>query len=167
MMEAIVRAASEADLPAIAEIYNQGIRGRTATFETRERSVDDIRGWLGNPQHPVLVAERDGRVLGWISASTYRTRECYAGVAEFSVYVAETTRGQGIGDALLGEFILACERAGLWKILSRIFPENTASRSLCRRHGFREVGVYEKHGKLEGVWKDTVIVERLIPANLT
>ncbi|WP_027893733.1 arsinothricin resistance N-acetyltransferase ArsN1 family A [Calidithermus chliarophilus] len=162
-----VRPATEADLPAIAAIYNQGIRGRGATFETRERSPEELRGWLGRPEHPVLVAERGGRVLGWIAASGYRPRECYAGVAEFSVYVAEEARGQGVGDALMAAFLPACERAGLWKVLSRIFPENAASRALCRRHGFREVGVYHKHGKLEGAWRDVVIVERLLEANLT
>lgn len=162
-----VRPATEADLPAIAAIYNQGIRGRGATFETRERSPEELRGWLGRPEHPVLVAERGGRVLGWIAASGYRPRECYAGVAEFSVYVAEEARGQGVGDALMAAFLPACERAGLWKVLSRIFPGNAASRALCRRHGFREVGVYHKHGKLEGAWRDVVIVERLLEANLT
>ena len=189
-----IREASEADLPAIAAIYNQGIRGRNSTFETRERSVDDIRGWLGNPKgvavghsrdaqgiaigdtryarnlanlkHPVLVAEEDGKIMGWISASTYRARECYAGIAEFSVYVAGSAHGKGIGSALMQAFIPACEQAGLWKMLSRIFPENTASLALCRKFGFREVGVYHKHGKLEGVWRDVVIVERLIEGNL-
>jgi phosphinothricin acetyltransferase len=161
-----IRPATEADLPTIVEIYNQGIRGRGSTFETRERTVDDIRGWLGNPRHPLLVAESNGKVLGWISASSYRARECYAGIAEFSVYVHQNARGQGIGDALVKAFIPACEQAGLWKILSRIFPENKASLALCRRNGFREVGVYKCHGKLDGVWRDTVIVEYVIEQNL-
>lgn len=162
-----IRPATEADLGEMAKIYNQGIRLRSATFETRERSVDDIRGWLGNPIHPVLVAEQDGKVQGWILASSYRpNRPAYAGIAEFSVYVHEDARGHGIGDALMAAFIPACEKAGLWKILSRIFPENTASLNLCRSHGFKEVGIYEKHGKLEGIWRDVVIVERLIEANL-
>ena len=162
-----VRAATEADLEAIAGIYNQGIRGRTATFETNERTVQDVRSWLNNPKYPLLVAENDGQILGWVHASDYRARECYAGIAEFSVYIAENARGQGLGDALMTAFIPACEAAGLWKLVSRIFPENTASRSLCKRHGFREVGIYEKHGKLKGTWRDVVIVERLLEANLT
>jgi phosphinothricin acetyltransferase len=160
-----VRPATAADLAAMAEIYNQGIRSRTATFETRERAAEDLRVWLDDPHHPVLVAEHDGAVVGWIAASGYRPRECYAGVAEFSVYVEERARGQGVGDALMRAFIPACEHAGLWKVLSRIFPENTASLALCRRHGFREVGVYRKHARLDGVWRDVVIVERLIEAN--
>ena len=157
-----VRAATWDDVPAITAIYNEGIRGRTATFETRERTPDEVRRWLGNPRHPVLVAEAEGRIAGWIAASTYRPRECYAGIAEFSVYVAAAARGRRVGDALLAAFLPACEAAGLWKVLSRIFPENEASRRLCARHGFREVGTYLRHAKLDGIWRDVVIVERLL-----
>jgi phosphinothricin acetyltransferase len=157
-----VRPARDDDAPRIAEIYNEGIRGRTATFETRERTADDVRGWLGDPLHPVLVAERDGEVAGWIAASTYRPRECYRGIAEFSVYVAGSERGRGVGDALMAAFLPACEAAGVWKVLSRIFPENAASLRLCARHGFREVGVYRRHGRLDGAWRDVVVVERLL-----
>ena len=157
-----VRPATGDDVAAITEIYNEGIRGRTATFETRERTPNEVRGWLGDPRHPVLVAESEGRVVGWVAASTYRARECYAGIAEFSVYVAGDARGRRVGDALLAAFLPACEAAGLWKVLSRIFPENEASRRLCARHGFREVGTYARHGRLDGVWRDVVIVERLL-----
>lgn len=161
-----VRTAHTGDATAIAEIYNEGIRGRTATFETRERAPAEILAWLGSPVHPVLAAERDGRVIGWVAASTYRARDCYAGIAEFSVYVQGTARGHGVGDALMAAFIPACEAAGLWKLVSRIFPENRASRALCTRHGFRKVGTYVKHARLDGMWRDVVIVERLLEANL-
>ena len=157
-----VRPVTAADVPAITAIYNEGIRGRTATFETRERTPDEVAGWLGDPRHPVLVAVADGRVVGWVAASTYRPRDCYAGIAEFSVYVAADARGHRVGDALLSAFLPTCEAAGLWKVLSRIFPENQASRRLCARHGFREVGTYLRHGKLDGAWRDVVIVERLL-----
>lgn len=157
-----VRPARDADVAAVTAIYNEGIRGRTATFETRERAPEEVRGWLVSPGHPVLVAELAGEVVGWVAASTYRARDCYAGVAEFSVYVAGHARGRRVGDALLREFLPACEAAGLWKVLSRIFPENAASRRLCARHGFREVGVYRRHARLDGVWRDVVIVERLL-----
>jgi phosphinothricin acetyltransferase len=165
-----IRAAIAADTDAVAAIYNEGIRGRMATFETVERTGPDVRAWLGG-RHPFLVAERvrDGAppaVVGWVRASTYRPRACYDGVADFSVYVASSARGQRVGDALMRAFIPACERAELWKVLSRIFPENTASRALCARHGFREVGTYEKHAKLDSAWRDVVIVERLIAENL-
>jgi len=165
-----IRAAGEADVEAVAAIYNAGIRGRMATYETAERSGADVRGWLGG-RHPFLVAERarDGaapEVVGWVRASAYRPRACYDGVGEFSVYVASNARGQRVGDTLMRAFSPAGERAGLWKVLSRIFPETAASRALCARHGFREVGTYEKHAQLDGVWRDVVIVERLIAGNL-
>ena len=160
----VVRPARTTDAPAIATIYNAGIRGRMATFETRERTADDIQAWFANGSHPVLVAERARRVVGWVAASAYRARDCYAGIAEFSVYVDPEARGQRVGDALMREFLPALERGGYWKVLSRIFPENAASRALCRRHGFREVGTYERHARLDGAWRDVVIVERLIGA---
>ena len=162
-----VRPARPGDGHAIAAIYNAGIRGRMATFETRERTADDIAAWFTRAAHPVLVAEREGHVVGWVAASPYRPRACYDGVAEFSVYVDPAAQGQRVGDALMAAFIPALEAAGLWKVLSRIFPENTASRALCRRHGFREVGLYEKHARLDGAWRDVVIVERLLGAATT
>ena len=167
-----IRAAEPRDASAIAAIYNDGIAGRGATFETTECSADDVRRWLASTSRiarPFLVAERTGEhggeVVGWVRASEYRPRACYDGVAEFSVYVASSARGQRVGDALMTRFVSACAESGLWKILSRIFPENMASRALCARHGFREVGVYERHAQLDGVWRDVVIVERLIPIN--
>lgn len=166
------RPAAPDDAEAIARIYNQGIRARIATFETEERTADERRAWLlaHDDRHPVLVAvvqENGGeRVVGWAATDAYRTRACYAGVAEFSIYVDKDYRGRGVGRVLLPALIDAAGQAGLWKLLSRIFPENTASRSLCARTGFREVGTYEKHAMLDGVWRDVVIVERLIEANL-
>jgi phosphinothricin acetyltransferase len=161
-----VRPANPDDAHAIAAINNEGIERRIATFETRLRTPDDILPWLGTPRHPVLVADVAGTVGGWIAASTYRTRECYSGIAEFSVYVATTRQGQGIGGQLMAAFIPACEEAGLWKLVSRIFVENSASRTLCQRYRFREVGIYEKHAQLGGVWRDAVIVERLLEKNI-
>jgi phosphinothricin acetyltransferase len=163
-----IRPAAAGDLESIVAIYNEGIRGRLATFETEERTAADLESWLGAATHPFLVAEleqaeRSG-VVGWIRASTYRPRPCYAGVGEFSVYVTEGLRGRRIGDALRGDFLPTCDGAGLWKVLSRIFPENAASRALCARHGFREVGVYRKHARLDGAWRDVLIVERLLLA---
>jgi phosphinothricin acetyltransferase len=163
-----VRAATQDDAAAIAEIYNQGILGRMATFETVLRTPVDIESTLraGAGRYPFLVAEIDGRVLGWASVSSYRPRECYRGIGEFSIYVHEDARGRGVGRVLLPELVAAAERAGFWKLLSRVFPFNRASRNLCRACGFREVGVYEKHGKLDDEWLDVVIVERVIAGNL-
>jgi len=97
-----------------------------------------------------------------VAASSYGPRECYAGVAEFSIYVATQAQGRGIGKALMSAFIPACTEAGFWKLLSRIFPENKASLGLCHQFGFREVGIFEKHAQLDGIWRDVVIVECLL-----
>ena len=157
------RPAAPADAAAIAAIYNQGIRERVATFETRERDAAEVLPWLDDTAHPMLVAEAAGVVLGWVRASSYRPRDCYAGIGDFSVYVDAGARGRGVGDALMRAFLPACAAAGLWKLVSRIFPDNAASRALCARHGFREVGTYHRHAQLDGAWRDVVIVERLLP----
>ncbi len=113
-------------------------------------------------RYPVIVAEQDGHVVAWAAAGPYRSRECYSGVCEFSVYADRAARGSGAAQAALQGLIDACEDAGFWKLVSRIFPENGPSRGLCRKAGFREVGVYYRHAKLDGEWRDTVIVERLL-----
>ena len=155
------RTATPADADAIARIYNEGIEDRIATFETRPRSAADIERWFDG-SHPVVVVESEGEVVAFASTSSYRPRDCYAGIAEFSVYVARTARRLGAGRAALSALIEASRAAGFWKLVSRIFPENTPSRGLVQRLGFREVGVYEKHGQLDGEWRDVVIVERLL-----
>ncbi len=162
-----VRSALLDDVAAIAEIYNQGILGRQATFETRLRTADDIVETLraGEGRFPFLVAEVDGVLTGWASVSSYRARECYAGIGEFSIYVHEDWRKAGVGRVLLPALIDAAAAAGFWKLLSRVFPENTGSLRLAAACGFREVGTYEKHAQLDGIWRDVVIIERLLPAN--
>src|SRR5215468_7263486 len=107
------------------------------------------------------------KIGGWAGAGPYRMRECYRGIGEFSIYVRRDWRGRGVGGLLLARLISEAERLGLWKLLSRIFLFNGASRRLCRKHGFREVGVYAKHARLDGRWLDVVIVERLIRNNLS
>jgi L-amino acid N-acyltransferase YncA len=159
------RPAKPDDAPAIARIYNEGIIDRVATFETRLRTAEEVRAWF-NGAHPVVAVEREGEILAFAATSSYRPRECYAGIAEVSLYVARSARGRGIGGLAMAALIDAARQAGYWKLLSRVFVENHASRNLIRKFGFREVGVYEKHGKLDGVWRDVVIVERLIPENL-
>jgi len=165
MPEWLTRPAGPDDVAAIAAIYNQGIEDRVATFETRLRTAPDILAWFDG-RHPAVVVEQGGEVVAFASTSSYRPRECYAGIAEFSVYVARPARGQGLGRAALLALMRAAEAAGFWKLVSRIFVENAASRALVRSVGFREVGTYEKHGQLDGVWRDVVIVERLIERNI-
>ena len=158
------RVATEEDAAAIAGIYNEGIADRVATFETEPRTPSDIARGLRerSPRWPTVVVERNGAVIAWAAASEYRTRSCYAGVAEFSVYVARDARGTGAGRAAMEALVRECEDRGIWKLLSRVFPENEASRRLLAKVGFREVGTYRRHAKLDGAWRDTVIVERLI-----
>ncbi len=165
MMPPSTRLAGVGDTAVIAEIYNQGIEDRIATFETRPRTPGEIEGWFDGT-HPVVVVEEEGRVLAFAATSTYRARDCYAGIAEFSVYVARDARGRGAGRRAMEGLLAAASDAGFFKLVSRVFPENQASLGLLRSLGFREVGRYEKHGRLDGVWRDVVIVERLIPANL-
>ena len=163
-MSTVVRQALAADAAAIASIYSQGIAERVATFETAPRSADDILAALAErgDRYPTLVLERDGQVVAAAWVGAYRTRPCYTGIAEFSVYTERTARGTGAGRAVLAALIDECERCGFWKLVSRIFPENTASRALCAHLGFREVGLYRRHARLDGVWRDCVIVERLL-----
>lgn len=155
------RPATPADAPVIARIYNQGIEERIATFETRTRSAGDIQGWFDGAYPTVVVEDNDG-VLAFATTSSYSTRECYAGVAEFSVYTAREARGRGAGRMAMEALVEDAQLAGFWKLVSRVFVENAPSRRLLRSVGFREVGVYEKHARLDGVWRDVVIVERLL-----
>jgi L-amino acid N-acyltransferase YncA len=155
------RIAEPRDAAAITAIYNAGIEERVATFETRPRNAEEICVWFDG-HHPVVVVERSGSVVAFAATSAYRHRHCYRGIAEFSVYVDPAHRGQGHGCAALSALIGEAERAGFHKLVSRIFVENAASRKLVAALGFREVGVYERHGMLDGVWRDVVIVERLL-----
>jgi phosphinothricin acetyltransferase len=165
-MTLAARPASLDDAERIAQIYNEGIEDRVGTFETRPRSADDVRAWFDGRHPIVVVVAKDAGVIAFASTSTYRPRDCYAGIAEFSVYVARNGRGHGAGTVAMRALIDAAREAGYWKLVSRVFIENTASRKLLAAMGFREVGIYEKHGQLDGQWRDVVIVERLIPENV-
>lgn len=156
------RAAHIADSAAIAAIYNEGITDRIATFETDPRTPEQIEAWFDG-RHPVIVVRDDtGSVVAFASTSAYRGRACYAGIAEFSVYVARRLRGTGAGYAAMSALVEAAARAGFWKLVSRIFPENAASLALMARLGFRVVGTYRRHARLDGQWRNCVIVERLL-----
>lgn len=162
----LTRVATLDDAEAIATIYNQGIEDRVATFETRPRTAEEVKRWFDGA-HPIVVLQEGQEVVAFASTSHYRDRACYAGIAEFSVYVRRNWRGHGAGRLALEALLQQAERAGFWKLVSRVFIENAASRRLLLSLGFREVGIYEKHGQLDGVWRDVVIVERLLPGNLT
>jgi L-amino acid N-acyltransferase YncA len=162
----LIRAGRTSDAADIARIYNDAIAERIATFETTPRSTEDMASRLDtDARYPVLVAVRGDAVIGWASLSAYRSRDCYRGVAEFSIYIDRDARGVGVGKKLLPALTAEAARLGYWKLLSRVFTFNTGSRALCRACGFREVGVYERHAQLDGKWLDVVIVERLISEN--
>jgi L-amino acid N-acyltransferase YncA len=157
------RTATPADAASIARIYNQGIEDRLATFETRLREPGDVEGWVTAGLPVVVVEDEAGEVLAWASAGPYRLeREVYAGIGDFSVYVARERRGEGAGRTALRALIEETTARGYWKLVGRIFPENGPSLALARALGFREVGVYRRHARLDGEWRDCVVVERLL-----
>lgn len=156
-----VRLATAEDADAIAEIYNQGIEDRLATFETRARTTEDIESWF-SASYTVIVVEDAGIILAFSATFPYAQRECYAGVREFSVYVSRDHRGEGAGRVAMEALIAESRKQGVWKLLSRVFPENAQSLRLLGLLGFRQVGIYEKHAQLDGEWRDVVIVEHLV-----
>ncbi|WP_027502046.1 helix-turn-helix domain-containing GNAT family N-acetyltransferase [Rhodococcus sp. UNC363MFTsu5.1] len=153
-----VRPMHDDDWEAVRRIYGEGIATRTATFATEvpSRKALDAQ-WL--PGHR-WVAEIDGTVVGWAALSPASSRECYRGVAENSVYVAEDMRGRGVGKTLLTTQVVAADQDGLWTLQTSIFPENRASIALHHSAGFRTVGVRERIAQLDGRWRDTVFLER-------
>jgi L-amino acid N-acyltransferase YncA len=163
-----IREARPADVGALALIYNQGMNDRIATFETEKRNREERRSWLADhdENHPVIVACSGRQVIGWASISPYSQRKCYSGVGEFSVYVRRDKRGSGVGAKLLESLIERARLVGYWKLIGRIFIHNIASRRITERYGFREVGILEKHAKLDGRWLDVVEVEKLIYENI-
>lgn len=157
------RTATIADAAAIAEIYNQGIADRVATFETEARSAADISGWFVTP-HLVVVAETgEAGLVAFAASFPYSNRPCYRGIGEFSVYVRRDYRGRSAGRAVLAALIEVAKAAGLHKLTSRVFPENAASRALLKGLGFEEIGIHRRHGQLDGHWRDCVVVELLLP----
>jgi len=158
------RIAVVSDAAAMARIYNEGIEDRVATFETRLRSAADVEAWFDGV-HPMVVVQKGGdggEVIAFASTSAYRPRDCYAGIAEVSVYVARAWRGKKAGRVAMEALFDAARSAGFHKLVSRVFPENRASLRMIAALGFREVGVYRRHGQLDGEWRDVVIVEKLL-----
>jgi len=147
------------DWAGVLAIYLEGIATGNATFETEALSWDALdQHHLAEPR---LAARDDaGRVLGWAALTPVSGRCVYAGVGDLSVYVAAEARGRGVGRALLDALIESSERAGIWTLQAGIFPENAASLALHRGCGFRKVGRRERIGKLKGVWRDVLLLER-------
>lgn len=157
----LVRDMIESDADAVLRIYEEGIATGHATFEAAAPEWE--RFFNGKLSNPRLVAEVDGQVVGWAACSAFSARPVYRGVAEHSIYIAASARGQGVGRTLLSTFLDDAERAGLWLIESRLFQENRASLALHLACGFRVVGRYNRMGKmpygpLAGKWRDCIIV---------
>ena len=147
-----------ADWPRVCAIYLEGILSGEATFETEPPTWDE---WDRNHLPFARLGARNQQgLVGWAALSSVSPRKCYAGVAEVSLYVAEAARGQGVGCALLREVIAASEGHGIWTLQGSVFPENASSLRICTRNGFRQVGRRKHISKLNGVWRDTYLVER-------
>jgi L-amino acid N-acyltransferase YncA len=155
----VIRSARLSDAVAIAAIYSEGIADRIATFETEPRTAIDVEPWIAG-ELPLLVAADGQRVLGWAKLSEYSDRCAYDGVAEVSVYVGREARGRGAGRELVEAICAAAEQRGMWKVIGLLFPENAPSRALFTRCGFHEVGTFRRHGRLDGEWRDVLIIER-------
>jgi L-amino acid N-acyltransferase YncA len=149
---------NDEDGVAVLDIYRQGLATGNATFEM---AVPPWEDWdRGHLKHSRLVARDGDEILGWAALSPVSNRCVYGGVGEVSVYVAESGRGRGVGSALLAALIESAEKEGIWTLQAGIFPENEASIKLHLKHGFREVGRRERIGRMNGVWRDTVLLER-------
>jgi L-amino acid N-acyltransferase YncA len=159
-----LRAATPADAAVICEIYNQGIRDRVATLETEERTPEERAQWLTarGPRHPVIVADRDGTVVGWASLNVFNARRAYEHVADLSIYVEREWRGRGVGRQLLEALVARARELGFHKLVLAAFPWNAAGMRAYARAGFREVGIYREQGRLDGRWVDTIVMERII-----
>ncbi len=157
-MECTIESLNANDWPQVRAIYLEGLATGQATFQT---TAPDWPEWdAGHLAQCRLVARAGAQVLGWAALSPTAKRECYAGVADVSVYVATAARGKGVGNALLAALVEESERQGIWTLFSAVFPENAASLRLHLRYGFREIGRRERIAQLHGVWRDTVILER-------
>jgi phosphinothricin acetyltransferase len=155
---ALIRPMADVDWPVVRGVYQEGIDTGHATFETQ---VPDWETW--NAKHlqaARLVAQRNGRVVGWVALSPVSSRQVYSGVSEVSIYVTALARGQGVGKALLQAAITGSEEAGIWTLQAGIFPENAGSIALHESCGFREVGLRQRLGQLNGAWRNVLLMER-------
>ena len=162
MNGAAVHAVASADAEAICRIYNAALAERSSTFETEPRSPSDFEGRIEDTRFPFLVAAAEREVVGWAALAPYSARACYAGIGECSVYVALDARGRGIGTALAHALADAARERDFHKLIGKLFTDNAASVRLVERCGFSSVGVHRRHGRLEGEWRDVLVVEQLL-----
>ncbi len=157
-MGLIIRQMTPSDWPHVKEIYVEGIKSKNATFETKAPAYEK---WM-ETAHPEchLIAEEGNQVQAWAKVLYTSARSVYAGVGEVSIYVHPRAKGKGIGKLLLNELIKVSEQQGFWTLKAVIFPENEASIQLHKKCGFREVGIHERMGKMDGIWRDNVVLEK-------
>lgn len=161
----LTRIAEVRDVPAITTIYNQGIEDRVATFETDVRTECEREKWLleRNEKNKVLVIENEaGKVCGWASLNMYNSRCCYSGTADISIYIGRDMRGKGLGKLLMEALIEEARKQGFHKLVLMALNTNEMGKRLYIKSGFRQVGIFEKHGLLDGKWIDVVIMEKLL-----
>jgi L-amino acid N-acyltransferase YncA len=157
-----IRPARVADAHELAQIYNQGIAARVATFETREQSARELAVLIESGAL-ALVAERDGTVVAFVKVGPYDdASHYYSGIGEATLYVDQRARRSGVGRALMEAVATAAEERGYYKLVGKIFTSNAPSIALVAGCGWREVGIHRRHGRLDGEWKDVVVVERLL-----
>jgi phosphinothricin acetyltransferase len=159
-----VRQATPADIGSILRIYNQGIEDRIATLETETKDSSYMEAWFNDHQgrFSVLAAEREGEVVGWASLNPYSHRCAYNGVADLSVYIDRSFRGQGVGSSLLESLHKTAKDNSFYKIVLFTFPFNVSGQALYRKMGYRQVGVFEKQGVMDGEFIDVMIMEKLL-----
>ncbi len=162
-MSTTIRAAVPADADSIAAIHNEGVADRVATLRTEPRDTRDVADAIAGPR-PLIVAESSGTVVGWAGVGPYDDRnEWYSGVGEATVYIARQARGSGIGGALLAAIEAAAYGAGSFKLIAKVFDTNEPSLRLFAAAGWRVVGTHQRHGLLDGEWKDVVVLEKSLP----
>lgn len=166
MLDIEVRLAAAADIPDILAIYNQGIEDRIATLEVEPKTQSYMTEWFNNrgERYSVLAAVHCGSVVGWASLNRYSPRAAYDGVADLSIYIERSYRGRGIGTQLLQALEAKAIQYGFYKIVLYTFPFNGQGQSLYRKSGYREVGVFQSQGILDGRFVDVMAMEKLLPS---
>ena len=160
-----VRKAKTEDVPAITEIFNQGIEDGVATLETRKQKEEDILAWLENrdPRYLVIVAEdQDGQVCGYASLNKFNFKSAYTGVADISIYIGRSCRGKGVGQILLEKLFQEAKDAGFYKLVLNVISKNTGAQKFYEKMGYQYVGVYKDQGMINGEWVDAIIMEKFL-----
>lgn len=160
--EITVRDAVASDAGGICAIYNAALAERGSTFETEPRSAEEFERRIDDTRFPFLIADAEQEVIGWAGLTSYSSRPCYAGIGECSVYVAAEARGRGLGTSLTEGLAGAARSKSFHKLIGKLFTDNAASMRLVERCGFSPVGLHRRHGQLDGVWRDVLVVERLL-----